>query len=125
MTQTFDGNTPIFIQIKEEIADQIIKKQLIEDEQIPSTTQMVQFYKVNHITITKGINLLVDEGILYKKRGIGTFVEKRARHILLEKRKEEFVDRYILPMVLEANKLELTDEELSHVIKKVKEGESK
>ncbi|GAA4075522.1 GntR family transcriptional regulator [Amphibacillus indicireducens] len=124
MAQTFDENKPIFIQIKEKIADQIVKKQLIEDEQIPSTTQMVQFYKVNHITITKGINLLVDDGILYKKRGIGTFVEKGARHALLEKRKEEFIDRYVLPMVQEANKLELTDEELGHVIKKVKEGES-
>lgn len=125
MAQIFDDNKPIFIQIKEKIADQIVKKQYLENEQIPSTTQMVQFYKVNHITITKGINLLVDEGILYKKRGIGTFVEKDARQILLKERQDLFAIRYVLPMIQEANKLSLTDEEVNKIIKQVKEGEAK
>ena len=95
MSQIFDDNQPIFLQIKEKIADQIVKQQFIEGEQIPSTTQMVQFYKVNHITITKGINLLVDEGVLFKKRGIGTFVEEGARSLLLQQRKNQFADHYV------------------------------
>lgn len=123
MSQTFDDNQPIFLQIKEKIADQIVREQLTEDEQIPSTTQMVQFYKVNHLTISKGINLLVDEGILYKKRGIGTFVVEGARTLLLQQRKNQFVDRYVLPMMQEAEKLSLSNEEISKIIKKVKDGE--
>ncbi|WP_440896487.1 GntR family transcriptional regulator [Amphibacillus sp. Q70] len=125
MTQTFDDSKPIFMQIKEKIEDQIVNQQLTEHQQIPSTTQMVHFYKVNHLTISKGINLLVDEGILYKKRGIGMFVANGARAILLKDRKNKFADAFVLPMIQEANKLNLTDKELSQMINKVKEGEVK
>lgn len=125
MTQTFNDSKPIFIQIKEKIEDQIVKEQLIEHQQIPSTTQMVHFYKVNHLTISKGINLLVDEGILYKKRGIGMFVANGARATLLQERKNKFADAFVLPMIQEANKLNLTDKEISQIINNVKEGDFK
>ncbi|GMA09384.1 GntR family transcriptional regulator [Tetragenococcus halophilus subsp. flandriensis] len=124
MSLSFDEQKPIFIQIKEQIEDQIVKKQLVEQDKIPSTTQMVQFYKVNHITISKGINLLVDEEIIYKKRGVGMFVANGARKKLLEQRKSTFADVYVLPMLQEANKLSLTDEEVKHIIHKVREGEN-
>lgn len=123
MTPSFDNNKAIFIQIKEKIEDQIVCEQLKEDEQIPSTTQMVQFYKVNHITITKGINLLVDDGILYKKRGIGVFVAKGARSMLLENRKNDFADTFVLPMLQEAEKLGFSDGDILGILKKVKEGD--
>ncbi|MCK0471054.1 GntR family transcriptional regulator [Halalkalibacter sp. APA_J-10(15)] len=121
----FHDKKPIFLQIKEKIEDQIFKGQLQEHEQIPSTTQMVHFYKVNHITISKGINLLVDEGIIYKKRGVGMFVAEGAKEQLVEQRKGLFESQYVLPMIEEAEKLDLTEAEINRMIRKVKERESK
>lgn len=110
-------NKPIFLQIKEMIEDQIVNQQLKEHDQIPSTNQMVQFYKVNHITIAKGIGLLVDEGIIYKKRGVGMFVAEGAQERLLQARRDAFGESYVLPMLQEANKLGLSYQVLIEVIK--------
>ncbi len=121
MGQSFDNSKPIFLQIKERIEDQIVNKDLKEDEQIPSTTHIVHFFKVNHLTVAKGINILVDEGIIYKKRGVGMFVAAGAREKLLQKRKETFADSYVTPMLQEAKKLGLTDRELMNIINKIKE----
>jgi len=106
--KSFDESSPLFLQIKDRIEDLIMNNGLIEDEQIPSTTQIVQFYKINHITVSKGVNLLVDSGVLYKKRGVGIFVSVGAREKLLKKRQEKFVDEFIVPVCEEAVKLGLT-----------------
>lgn len=103
--KSFDDNIPLFLQIKERIEDQIINGALAEDTQVPSTTQIVAFYKINHITVSKGVNLLVDEGILYKKRGVGIFVSKGAKKMLIEKRQQSFLTQYLKPMLTEAKKL--------------------
>jgi len=103
--KSFDDNSPLFLQIKERIEDQIISEALAEGGQVPSTTQIVGFYKINHITVSKGVNLLVDEGILYKKRGVGIFVSKGAKNMLIEKRKQNFLTHYLKPLLLEARKL--------------------
>ncbi|MCL1989403.1 MAG: GntR family transcriptional regulator [Defluviitaleaceae bacterium] len=105
--KSFDEHSPLFLQIKARIEDQIMSGALSEDEQVPSTTQIVQFYKINHITVAKGVNLLVDEGILYKKRGVGIFVSKGAKNMLIEKRKERFLTQYLKPMLAEAKKLSI------------------
>lgn len=120
MKQSFDQNKPIYVQVREIIEDQIIKEQIQEGEQIPSTTQLVNFYKINHITVSKGVNQLVEDGILYKKRGIGMFVAEGAREKLIKKRKASFVNDYVVKLVEEANKLGITEEEVISYIKKVK-----
>jgi DNA-binding transcriptional regulator YhcF (GntR family) len=111
---------PIYIQVREYIEDQIINKQLLEGDQAPSTNQLVNFYKINHATVSKGINQLVEEEILFKKRGIGMFVAEGARARLLEKRREGFMEEYIVSLVQEAEKLEITDDEIFTFIKQVK-----
>jgi DNA-binding transcriptional regulator YhcF (GntR family) len=124
LNKYLDGNKPIFIQIREIIEDQIVNGQLKEDEQAPSTNQLSGFYKINHATVTKGINQLVDEGILYKKRGIGMFVAEGAKKKLMEKRKEAFMNEYVEPMVLEASKIGISSEDIINLIKKIKIKES-
>lgn len=120
MKTPFEDNKPIFLQIKDRIEDQIVNNQLKEHDQIPSTTQLVHFYKINHLTIAKGISLLVDAGIIYKKRGVGMFVAEGAKEKLLEQRKELFVDQYVLPMLQEANKLGITENEITNLMKQIK-----
>jgi len=105
----FVSDKPIFIQVREKIEDQIVNGQLPEEEQAPSTNQLVNFYKINHATVTKGVNQLVEEGILYKKRGLGVFVAQGAREKLLEKRRKAFVDEYVFSLVVEAFKLKIPE----------------
>ena len=119
--KSFDDNSPLFLQIKERIEDQIINGSLDKDTQIPSTTQIVNFYKINHITVAKGVNLLVDEGILYKKRGIGIFVSSGAKENLIKKRQQSFLVQYMEPMLLEAKKLGINTKLLIEMV----EGENR
>src|SRR5690625_1038681 len=123
MKSIFNEDKPIYVQVREQIEDQIINKQLNEDDQAPSTNQLVNFYKINHATVSKGINQLVEEEILYKKRGIGMFVAEGARNKLLKKRRRSFIDDYIVTLVQEANKLEISDEDILTYIKEVKGSE--
>lgn len=120
LSQSFNDSKPIFLQIKDRIEDQIVNDQLKVDDQIPSTTQLVSFYKINHLTIAKGINLLVDAGIIYKKRGVGMFVAEGAKQMLIEQRKKGFVDQFMLPMIQEAEKLGITEDELTKLMKELK-----
>ena len=120
VSQLFDQDKPIYLQIREKIEDQIVNNQLKEGDQVPSTTQLVNFYKINHATVSKGVNQLVEEGILFKKRGIGMFVAEGASEKLIQKRKDAFLENYVVGLVQEAEKLGITDQELIQLIKKCK-----
>lgn len=121
MAQSFSGDKPIFIQVRERIEDQIVSRQLNEGDQAPSTNELVRFYKINHATVSKGVNQLVEEDILYKVRGVGMFVSEGAREILLERRKKAFVENYIVGLVDEAKKLDISLEEVIKMLKNKKD----
>ncbi|GAA0319846.1 GntR family transcriptional regulator [Oceanobacillus oncorhynchi subsp. oncorhynchi] len=123
MSTQFRSDKPIFVQVREQIEDQIVNDQLKEGEQAPSTNQLVQFYKINHATISKGVTQLVDEGILYKKRGVGMFVAEGAKQKLVQKRKQAFMDDYVIGLVQEAEKLRITEDEIIDLIKKARKGD--
>ena len=118
MKQLIDDGRPIFLQILERIEDDIIEGGLAEESQIPSTNQFAAFYKINPATAAKGVNLLVDEGILYKKRGIGMFVAEGAREKVINKRKEQFFEQYVITMIHEAKKLGITADQLTDMVGK-------
>ncbi|RKN86811.1 GntR family transcriptional regulator [Paenibacillus ginsengarvi] len=120
MTSWIDDSRPIFMQIAERIENDIIDGGLPEETQVPSTNQFASFYQINPATAAKGVNLLVDQGILYKKRGIGMFVASGARAILVEQRKRQFFEQYVVAMVREAKKLGITTDQLAEMIR---EGE--
>lgn len=116
MAQKLDENRPIYLQIKEYVEDSIINETLKAGDRVPSTNEFATFFNINPATAAKGVNELVYEGILYKRRGIGMFVTENARQILLAKRKEEFYEHYLLPLKDEAKKLEITNEQLVEMI---------
>lgn len=107
---------PIFLQIAELIENDIVEGHLVEEGQVPSTNEFAARYRINPATAAKGINRLVEDGILYKRRGIGMFVAQDARQRLIGKRKERFVENFVEPMRLEARKLGLTRTELLDMI---------
>ena len=116
MSNLLNEKKPIYEQIRDWLADQIIDETLDEHDKVPSTNEIVTYFKVNHITVSKGVTELVEEGVLYKKRGVGMFVSEGARGKLLEKRREGFVEEYLKPMLEEAGKLDLTKSDIQKMI---------
>jgi GntR family transcriptional regulator len=113
-----DDSRPIFLQIAESIENDILAGSLPEESQVPSTNEFAAFHRINPATAGKGVNLLVDDGILYKKRGIGMFVATGARERIATTRRDRFETEYIRPLVTEAGKLGLTHAELITMITK-------
>lgn len=118
MKLNFDDEKPVFLQIAEGIEDAILTGVFQEESQIPSTTELSVTYKINPATALKGINLLVDAGIVYKKRGVGMFVAEGAVRKLRQKRKDQFYENFVSRLVEEAKKLEITDMEIISMIER-------
>ena len=112
---------PIYIRIVQGIKDAILAGEVKENEQLASTTYLSKEYKINIATVNKAINLLVDEGLVYKKRGIGMFVKKGALEMLIKERRDTFKDRYIVATLKEAKRLNYTTEELQQIVKEAYE----
>jgi len=108
----------IYIQISEMIENDILRDVLLEDERVPSTNELAKLYAINPATAAKGINILVDAGILYKKRGIGMFVSDGAKEVIRTKRKVQFYENYVSEIVNEAKTLGITKAELIAGIEK-------
>jgi len=118
MDYLIDENRPIFMQIAERIEEDILAGRLAEEEQVPSTNQFAALYQINPATAAKGVNLLVDQGILYKKRGLGMFVATGSRERLMEKRRELFFEQYVVAMLREAKRLGIEEEQVIAMIQK-------
>lgn len=114
----FQGDAPIFLQLAQQLEAGILSGAFPEGSQIPSITEYAATYKINPATALKGINLLVNAGLLYKKRGIGMFVSEGARETLRKKRSEEFYQNYIEQVVREAKRLDMTAEQLTALIQR-------
>lgn len=124
MKPEFAADKSIYLQIAENIEDDILQKIIDEESQVPSTNQLAAAYRINPATAAKGINRLVSDGILYKKRGIGMFVSTGALQRIRLKRKDAFVDKYIVPLLQEAMHLGMSKDEVNLLIKQAGEGET-
>ena len=106
----------LFLQIAESVEDSIIDGALAEEAQAPSTNELAAFYRINPATAAKGIAMLTDKGVLYKRRGIGMFVAPGARDLLLAERRTAFAARYLDPLLAEARKIGLGPDDLSTLL---------
>ena len=116
MNASFNEASAIYLQIASMLEDDILRGILAEEEQVPSTNELARAYSINPATAAKGINLLVEEGVVYKKRGVGMFVAQGAAERLRVKRKEGFYDRFVASLVAEAKRLGIGKEELEALI---------
>lgn len=107
---------PLFLQIAEQIEDSILDGSLTEESQAPSTNELAAFYRINPATAAKGVAMLTDKGVLYKRRGIGMFVAAGAKDLLLGERRAAFADRYIDPLLAEARTLGLDASDLAALL---------
>ena len=122
MNEILNQEKSIYIQIKEMIENDILRDVLLEEERVPSTNELARLYAINPATAAKGVNLLVDEDILYKQRGIGMFVAGGAKERIMKKRREEFYDNYVKKLIAEAVSIGISKKELIDMINESKDG---
>lgn len=112
-----DEGRALFLQIAEQIEDSIVDGGLPEETQAPSTNELAAFYRINPATAAKGVNMLVESGVLYKRRGVGMFVATGARQALLARRRAAFAETYLRPLLAEAARLGLATEDVAALIR--------
>ena len=118
MNGMLNEQTSIYLQIAQMMENDILRGIYQEEEQVPSTNELARQFRINPATAAKGVNLLVEEGILYKKRGIGMFVSTGAVPAIRQKRKAAFYEDYVKTLVNEAKNLHIDKAELLEMIGK-------
>ena len=119
-----NSDKSIYVQIAENIENEILLGYLNEEDQAPSTNQFAKIYQINPATAGKGLNLLVEEGILYKKRGLGMFVAEGSRKKILKKRQIAFFKEILPGILTEAKRLDITTKEITDYIENRERGEA-
>ncbi|BCW20149.1 GntR family transcriptional regulator [Pseudarthrobacter enclensis] len=112
-----DEGKPLFVQIAEQVEESILDGSIAEEAQAPSTNELAVFHRINPATAAKGVNMLVDKGVLYKRRGIGMFVSPGARELLLKERRSDFALRYVQPLLAEARRIGLGPDDVADLIR--------
>ena len=112
-----DDGRPLFVQIALQVEASVLDGSLAEGERAPSTNELASFHRINPATAAKGVNLLVDRGILVKRRGLGMFVADGARELLRAERQQRFADTYVAPMLDEARAIGLSPEDVVDLIR--------
>lgn len=110
--------TPLFIQIAESIEDDVFTGVYSEGDRVPSTNEVAALFGINPHTVLKGMNILVDEGIIHKRRGMGMYVSEGALDTIRAKRQASFAERYVDTLVTEARKLGMTKEQVLTLVEK-------
>ncbi|PRI12439.1 GntR family transcriptional regulator [Leucobacter massiliensis] len=114
----FDETRPIFIQLADRIADEVLRGVYAEGQQVPSTNELAAFLRINPATAGKALNRLVDAGVLTKRRGIGMFVSDGAKALIARERQQGFVDRYLAPLLAEGRALGLSTPEIVSLLER-------
>ncbi len=116
-SSVFDDRTPIYRQIADQIRRDVVAGALAPDEQVMSTNQYAAFHRINPATVAKAFQELVEEDVLYKRRGVGMFVHPKARERLRNRRRARFVDEVLGPALAEAERLDITPAEVIQAIR--------
>jgi DNA-binding transcriptional regulator YhcF (GntR family) len=119
----FDGRDPIYRQIADQIRTDVVEGTLMEDEQVMSTTQYATTYRINPATAAKAFAELIDEGILYKKRGLGTFVAPGACERLLQERRDHFFTDRLRPVLDEARRIGISLDSVGEYVDRARDEE--
>jgi DNA-binding transcriptional regulator YhcF (GntR family) len=107
-----DESKPLFIAVAEQIEDGVLDGTYPEETPVPSTNELAAFLRINPATAGKGLNRLADAGVLVERRGVGMFVAPGATDLVRRRRREDFRQTYIAPLLREADHLGVTTQEL-------------
>lgn len=120
-----DGQIPIYVQIAEWLENEIIEGHLAADDKVFSQYQLAEKFNVNPATAGKGLTILLEKQLVYKKRGLGMFVVADARERLVEERMQHGLNSKIQELVSEARRLNVSESQVIQLIQRVfqKEGD--
>ena len=118
MGNQLDSELSIYLQIARLLEEGILTDEYPEETQAPSTNELAKKFSINPATAAKGVSILVEDGVLYKKRGLGMFVAEGAREKVRQKRRKAFYTAFTLPLAIEARRLRYTDQELSQIVQR-------
>jgi len=114
---------PIYMQVAEWIENEILADRLLPEGKVYSQYQLAEIFNINPATAGKGLTILVEKEILYKKRGLGMFVVGDAKYRILTTRRSDTLTKMVKEIVEEAKRLGVMDEDLIELIKHIqKEG---
>lgn len=113
-----DSSKPIYVQIAEWLETEILSGNIGVDEKVYSQYQLADMFNINPATAAKGLNILAEENVVYKKRGLGMFVSEQAKELIAAKRKELTLNRLVMELVVEAGRLDVSEAELIEMIKR-------
>nr|WP_204316647.1 GntR family transcriptional regulator [Bifidobacterium ramosum] len=108
----------MFRQVADQLNEAIIAGTYREGDQVPSTTEISSAYRINPATVLKGMNLLVEQGLLDKRRGLGMFVAPGAAGRARAAKREEFLNEQVPRFITEAKRLGIAADELAAIIEK-------
>ena len=96
----WNDSQPIYRQLRDLVVQRIVDGSFVEGSAVPSVRQVAADYKINHLTVGKAYQELVDAGLLEQRRGLGMFVKEGAATALTSNEKQQFIDEE-LPAVLD------------------------
>ncbi|MCL2405266.1 MAG: GntR family transcriptional regulator [Defluviitaleaceae bacterium] len=114
----FTENTPIYIQIANDIKDQIISAKLAEGDKLRSIREYSVQYEVTALTMQRAIALLETEDVVHTKKGIGSFVNTGMKEIL----KAKIVEELVHELITRVTNMGLSTNEIISIIKRYKGG---
>ena len=91
MEPNWSDNQPIYRQLRDRVVAMILEDALKEGDPLPSVRSVAAEYQINPLTVLKGYQSLVDEGLVEKRRGLGMFVKEGARRSLMKNEREQFL----------------------------------
>lgn len=117
------STTPIYMQIAEWIENEVLAERVLPDGKVYSQYQLAEIFNINPATAGKGLTILVENGVLYKKRGLGMFVVTDAKERILATRRSQNLTKMVQEIVQEARRLAVPDDELITLIKQLQKEE--
>ena len=115
---SFEDTTPIYLQIAEEVRSSILDGSLAEGDRLTSTTEYATTYRINPATANKAVALLVDEGLVVKRRGVGMFVADGAAESLRASRRATYSAQVLSPALDAGLVLGLSPQDLRDAVER-------
>ena len=125
MAANWNDNQPIYRQLRDKVVALILDDVLAEGDALPSVRNVAAEYQLNPITVSKGYQELVDEGLVEKRRGLGMFVLQGAKKRLLEAERDQFMRKELPAFIERVDRLGIDPRKLLKKIEQVREGEDK
>ena len=112
MEGEWNDSQPIYRQLRDRVVNMILEGVLTDGDALPSVRTVAAEYRLNPLTVLKGYQELVDEGLVEKRRGRGMFVREGARKALVKDERQAFLDEQWPEVVSTIRRLKLDFEEL-------------